>query len=157
MERFLKRRRNKRGEVPKYEIDIDLICFYRNVHKESGMSYVNTRTLSKYVEIDREIKPDARKRVDELTTFLIEKGYNFPPVVMRVNKISGRALIHDGNHRIAALKRLNIKWTPLCIQYDTFLPDGYEIFFPVVPKIYESGDWPINPRANDLGFNTVSI
>ena len=74
-----------------------------------------------------------------------------------VNKISGRAYVHDGNHRIAALKRLSIEWLPVYVEYGGLYQDGIELFFPEVPNIFDINKWPVNATATILGFETKDV
>ena len=74
---------------------------------------------------------------------------------MCVNRRSGRGYIHDGNHRVAACKGLQLLWIPLFITYKGCMYDnGDELRFPEVPIIFLENEWPEFPTPSSLGFKT---
>ena len=65
---------------------------------------------------------------------------------LAVNKESGKAYFHDGNHRMAIFKRLNIQWVPISIKYDICIYNNEDdLRFFKVPKVYSEKSWPTNP------------
>ena len=75
-------------------------------------------------------------------------------LVLTVSKRTGRAYIHDGNHRMAVLNDLKVEWVPVKIWY-FYINDDYEPGFHFVPKLFE--DCPDYPTPELLGFTTLNL
>jgi hypothetical protein len=75
--------------------------------------YVPIKEIEPYIEFDREkeIKFD-KKELDSLTKEISKNGITFPITLEIYNN---KGLITEGNHRIAAAKRLGIKYIPITI------------------------------------------
>ena len=94
--------------------------------------------------------------LSELTKKLATMGLE-TPIWVCINKISGRAYVHDGNHRIAACKRLTIEWIPVYMTYKSQYIDGKEFRFPSLPKVFSDGQWPKTPTPEVFGFKTREL
>ena len=67
---------------------------------------------------------------------LIKNGLKYQ-LSLSISKKTGRAVIFDGNHRLAILRNKNVKLVPLKVSY-FFREDDYNESFPLVPP------WPTN-------------
>ena len=111
--------------------------------------------MEKYVEHDREIITN--RSLKELTKLLMLQGLQMPPT-LAVNKESGKAYFHDVNHRMSIFKRLNIKWLPISIKYDSYIYNNEDdLRFFNVPKVYSENIWPTNPTPTLLSFKSKPL
>ena len=116
---------------------------------------VRTDDIEEYVDIDREyVRVGDIDYLNALSKQIVKDGL-LSPIWMCVNKISGRAYIQDGNHRIAACKRLKVEWVPIYMTYKGCMyVNGKEFRFPKLPKLFVDGEWPENPAPAHFGFTT---
>ena len=151
--RRLKRREEKVLEA--CDPITNLADFYAKSSSEN-MQFVKINNLYNYIELDREYETRSGNVDDDEVSVLVKKlrkcGYIGNPLVLMVNKDSGRGYIHDGNHRMAAFKRLSLEWVPVTVQYGGLYVNGQELFFPELPRVYDKGNWPAEPLPDAFGF-----
>ena len=112
--------------------------------------------IGKYIEFDRNVKKVPGKGKNyllDLRKNIESNGLKYP-LVIAVSKLTGRAYIHDGNHRMAVLNNLKVEWVPVKISY-FYINDDYETKFHFVPKLFE--DWPDYPTPEIVGFTTLNL
>ena len=77
------------------------------------------------------------------------------PLILAVSKISERAYLYEGNHRMVVLKKCNVEWVPLKVNY-LFMNDDYDRRFPFILTLMH-GTWPDHPIHEQLGFITNEL
>lgn len=84
---------------------------------EFYFEYVPLHEIEKYKEFDRETEVRFNKsELNDLTKIIKEKGITYPITLMVYNNYG---VIPEGNHRIAAAKRLGIKNIPVKVEVRT--------------------------------------
>ena len=111
--------------------NLDYSIFFSKSHSDN-MEFVKFVDIQDYIELDRECETKSgytnNREVITLAKNLKDKGYYGAPLLLMVNKQTGRGYIHDGNHRIAAFNQLGVQWVPLNIQYCGLYDNGRELF-----------------------------
>lgn len=82
---------------------------------EDKIEFVPTHVLDKHKEYDREVDPrfeGDHAHLDEVTKDIAEHGVT-SPLIMTYGQKDRRAYIGEGNHRLAAAKRLGITHLPV--------------------------------------------
>lgn len=80
---------------------------------EDEIEFVPTETLLRHREYDRESEPrEGPGHLDRITASIAEKGVQ-APLIMTYGQHDRRAYIGEGNHRLAAAKRLGISHLPV--------------------------------------------
>jgi hypothetical protein len=76
------------------------------------------------------------------------------PIKLSVSRESGRAYVHDGNHRMSVLKDLDIEWVPVSISY-FFINRDHERY-PLIPagRLAKYLEY---PNAREMGLETKDI
>jgi len=69
--------------------------------------------------------PDKGKKYLEDLIGNIEVNGLLQPLQLAVSRKTGRAYLYEGNHRIAALKHLEVEWIPVKVHYH-FLNDDFD-------------------------------
>ena len=126
-----------------------LIDVLKNLQIKGNIQLVRTRALARYLEHDRRKKrlpdrpakylTDLRKRIEKVT----------------VSKITERAYVYEGNHRMAVSLIKDAPWVPLKINY-FFLNGDQDKKFRFMPRLVNR-NWPANPKPSDLGFETRPV
>lgn len=94
---------------------------------------INIEELLPYREFDREANPAPRipfcqmYNVDEVRGF-IEEGGTIEPLELSV--FEDKALLTDGNHRIAALKQLGVTIVEVLVTYYDTIEELSTVFYP---------------------------
>ena len=90
-----------------------------------------------------------KRYMNRLGKDLKENGLKYP-LTLTVSKLTGRAYLHDGNHRISVLKDLNVKWVPLKVIY-FFNNDDHDPHYKIIPAghLERYPDYP-TPKDNGL-------
>ncbi len=78
--------------------------------------YVPIDDISQFVEVDRASDPRTSENVNELSKQIAKDGGVKEPIVLTVFK-DKKAVITEGNHRVAAAKQLGIKSIPTRVEY----------------------------------------
>ena len=129
----------------------------KNLQIKANVQLVRTCVLVKYLEHDRR----KRRLPDRPATYLndlgkrIEKEGLKQPIILAVSKITERAYVYEGNHRMAVLLNEDVPWVPLKVNY-FFLNDDHDKKFNFIPRLV-NGNWPANPKPSDLGFETRPV
>ena len=135
-------------------MSIDVV---KNLQIKASAQIVRTCLQARYLEHDRR----KRRLTDEPATYLtdlekcIEKESLKQPIIVAVSKITERAYIYEGNHRMAVVLNEDVPWVPLKVNY-FFLHDDDDQKFNFIPRLV-NGNWPANPKPSDLGFETRSV
>ena len=129
----------------------------KNLQIKANAQIVRTCLRARYLEHDRK----KRRLTDEPATYLtylekcIEKEGLKQPIILAVSKITERAYVYEGNHRMAVLLNEDVPWVPLKVNY-FFLNDDHDKKFNFIPRLV-NGNWPANPKPSDLGFETRPV
>ena len=105
------------------------------------------------MEYDRNVvkNPSRPKNyISQLKKRLVNDGLA-QPLILSVSKLTERAYIYEGNHRLGILLMENIEWIPINIHY-YFLNDDNDERFRYIPQSMH-GKWPEQPTPELLGFN----
>ena len=132
-------------------MSIDVV---KNLQIKANAQIVRSCLQARYLEHERR----KRRLTDEPATYLtdlekcIEKEGLKQPIIVAVSKITERAYIYEGNHRMAIVLNEDVPWVSLKVSY-FFLQDDDDQKFNFIPRLV-NGNWPANPKPSDLGFET---
>ena len=128
-----RKKKSKAKKPKKIKMSIDVL---KNLQIKANVQLVRTSVLAKYNEHDRR----KRKLPDRPTTYLtdvgkcVEKEGLNQPTIPAVSKITERAYVYEGNHRMAVLLNENVSWVPLKVNY-FFLNDDHDKKFNFIPRL----------------------
>jgi len=87
--------------------------------KYQNVQLVRLPVLQKYIEFDRTKDSkymDGKAYIKKLENEILRDGLK-EPLILAVSKISQRAYLTEGNHRIICLDNLGVHWVPLQVGY----------------------------------------
>ena len=149
-----RKEKSKAKKPKKIKMSIDVL---KNLQIKANVQLVRTCVLAKYLEHDRR----KRRLPDRPATYLTDLGKRIEkeglkqPIILAVSKITERAYVYEGNHRMAVLLNEDVPWVPLKVNY-FFLNDDHDKKFNFIPRLV-NGNWPANPKPSDLGFETRPV
>lgn len=130
---------------------LERIDYWINHKNYKMVNFVSLRELSRYAEVDRN---DSRNRftdIDKLADDLRENGIK-EPLILGVNKLTKRALLTDGNHRLVAAKKAGMELVPVVIE-PVFTPDK---LWGKKTNIHVKGNSLYNRTAKEFGFTAYT-
>ena len=129
----------------------------KNLHIKANVQLVRTCVLAKYLEHDRRKRRLPDRPATYLTDLekLIKKEGLKQPIILAVSKIAERVYVYEGNHRMAVLLNEDVLWVPLKVN-DFFLNDDHDKKFNFIPRLV-NGNWLVNPKPSDLGFEARPV
>ena len=142
--------RRPKKKATRIEVEAKLI-------ERRNVQLVRREQLERFVEFDRTVMkvPGKGKRYLNNLGQQIKKEGLKRPIVLAVSKLTGRAYIHDGNHRMAVLKKENVEWVPVKISY-FFINDDNDKRFQHIPGAVDN-TWPEYPTAELMGFDVRNL
>ena len=78
-----------------------------------------------YIEFDRsvtKVEGKGTRYLQDLKKSILKDGL-LDPVILAVSKVSGRAYLFEGNHRMVVMKELKAEWVPVKVNYLFFNQD----------------------------------
>ena len=133
------------------------IYVLKNLQIRANVQLLRTCVLARQLEHDRR----KRRLPDRPATYLADLGKRIEkeglkqPIILAVSKMTKRAYIYKGNHRMVVLLNEDVPWVPLKVNY-FFLIDDHDKKFNFIPRLVD-GNWPANPKLSDLGFENRPI
>jgi len=124
--------------------------------KYQNVQLVRLPVLQKYIEFDRTKDSkymDGKAYIKKLENEILRDGLK-EPLILAVSKISQRAYLTEGNHRIICLDNLGVHWVPLQVGY-WFLNDHNSTEFPFIPGFLK--EFPDNLAPSMCGFEARDI
>lgn len=118
---------------------------------------VPVSVVSRFMEIDREVTPKFRgdfAALDELTADIKANGFK-EPIILDYDPEHGLALLGEGNHRLAAAKRLGLDSVPMRVVKTNLEKDPKAVSmagFEAKLKPNEHGYFPADSRPSDIGL-----
>ena len=75
------------------------------------------------------------------------------PLQLCVSKLTGRAYLYEGNHRMAVFRQEKVEWIPVLVHY-LFQNDDNDERYHTVPIGFPSNQnqWPSEPTPEMLGL-----
>ena len=92
--------------------------------------------------------------MENLKNEIIKNGLEMP-LILAVSKITERAYLFEGNHRMIVLEELKVPWVPLKINYLFYNADT-DSKYPKIPQPLH-GNFPSKPSPADVGFEVRSL
>jgi hypothetical protein len=127
---------------------IDRVNYWINHPYYKNIFFVTLNELLPFAEVDRSDSKNTFTNIEKLTEDLKKNGMK-EPIILGVNKLTKRALVTDGNHRLVAAKKANMNLVPVQIER-VFTPDKE---WGLKTKIYVKGENFDNKNAKDFGFS----
>lgn len=90
-----------------------------------------------------------KRYMNKLSKDLKLNGLQYP-LTLSVSKLTGRAYMHDGNHRISVMKDLGVEWVPVKVIY-FFINDENSVRYQIIPA-GNLDSYPEYPTPEDMGF-----
>ena len=137
----------KQQKEPAVKIDVQ-----SQLKERFGVQLVRRQVLSRYIEFDRKTQRVTGKGttyLKKLKKEIVENGL-LMPLILAVSRLTERAYLFEGNHRMVILEELQVPWVPLKINY-FFQNDDHDRKYNFTLRPLQ-GNFPVDPTPEDMGF-----
>ena len=153
----IKRKRKTQIKTQKKEKKVEFCIDVENaLVQRERVQLMRRSVLKNYVEFNRKVQRvpgKGRDYLKELKVNIQENGLKVP-IHLSVSRKTGRAYVHDGNHRMSVLEDLKVEWVPVKISY-VFIHKDDDKKFNFIPAALSS--YPDYPTPSDMGFETKDL
>lgn len=116
----------------------------------STTEMIPVEQLKPFREFDRAAKTyKGSEHIDELATSMKKNGTR-EPLVLSYDARAGRALLEEGNHRLAAAEKAGIKELPVRVYGQARVEGGVQLDHPDLPKENEHGYIRADMKPSDI-------